>query len=197
MRLGGGASGFTLCSGAQVQLDLILLSHGSHEIAVLLTTSTVRAFSGALPPTTPSADFRAAVRPPCDGLSPVAGTQRRSPEVRPTAFTARPPDLPPRSLITVDFAISSSLVRPGRPLVRCLSIGPRLCSTLSSDPTSRRRPCASLILRRHQAGQRTSTSKLSFILGTLQKAPAMPGLELPGFRENQYFPTTGPPQLKR
>src|SRR5258708_35605363 len=28
-----------------------------------------------------------------------------------------------------------------------------------------------------------------------QKAPATPGLEfeLPGFRENQYFPTTGPP----
>jgi hypothetical protein len=97
----------------------------------------------------------------------------RSPEVRPTAFTARPPDLPPRSLMTVDFAISSSLVRPGRPLIRCLSIGPRLCSTLSSDPTSRRRPCASLVLRRHQAGQRTSTSKLSFILGTQQKSPGL------------------------
>src|SRR5439155_8633405 len=43
------------------------------------------------------------------------GTQRRPPEVRPTAFTARPPDLPPRPLMTVDFAISCSLVRPGRP----------------------------------------------------------------------------------
>ena len=43
------------------------------------------------------------------------GQQRRPPEVRSTAFTARPPDLPPRSLMTVDFAISSSLVRPGRP----------------------------------------------------------------------------------
>ena len=52
---------------------------------------------------------------PCDDLSPVAGTQRRSPEVRSTAFTARPPDLPPRSLMTVDFAIICSLVRPGRP----------------------------------------------------------------------------------
>src|SRR5882757_1958663 len=46
---------------------------------------------------------------------PQSGTQRRPPEVNPTAFTARPPDLPPRSLMTVDFAISSSLVRPGRP----------------------------------------------------------------------------------
>src|SRR5438067_1499158 len=68
-----------------------------------------------LPPTMPSADFCAAVRPPCGGLSPVAGTQRRPPEVRPTAFAARPPDLPPRSLMTLDFTITGSLVRPGRP----------------------------------------------------------------------------------
>jgi hypothetical protein len=66
-------------------------------------------------PTTPSADFCVAVRSPCDDLSPVARTPRRPPEVRPTAFAARPPDLPPRPLMTVDFAISCSLVRPGRP----------------------------------------------------------------------------------
>ena len=42
--------------------------------------------------------------------------RRRSPEVKPTAFTARPPDLPPRSLMAADFAIICSLVRPGRPL---------------------------------------------------------------------------------
>lgn len=113
--LGGGLRGFTLRSGAQAQFDLILLPHGSHEIAALLATSTVQAFSGALPPTTPSADFCTAVRPPYDGLSPVAGTQHRPPEVRPTAFTARSPDLPPRSLMTMDFAIIGSLVRPGRP----------------------------------------------------------------------------------
>src|SRR5579863_6653045 len=63
----------------------------------------------------PSADFCAAVRPPYDDLSPESGTQRRPPEVRSTAFTARPPDLPPRSLMTMDFAITCSLVRPGRP----------------------------------------------------------------------------------
>jgi len=63
----------------------------------------------------PSADFCAAVRPPYDGLSPDSGTQRRPPEVRPTAFAARPPDLPPRPLMTMDFAIGCSLVRPGRP----------------------------------------------------------------------------------
>src|ERR671923_1227701 len=63
----------------------------------------------------PSADFCAAVRSPYDDLSRVAATQHRPPEVRPTAFAARPPDLPPRSLMTVDFAIICSLVRPGRP----------------------------------------------------------------------------------
>jgi hypothetical protein len=65
--------------------------------------------------TTPSADFCAAVKPPHGDLSPESGTQHRPPEVRPTAFTARPPDLPPRPLMTVDFAITCSLVRPGRP----------------------------------------------------------------------------------
>src|SRR5207253_785271 len=99
---GGGARGFTPRSGAQVQLDLILLPHGSREITALLASSTVRAFGGALPPTMPSADFCAAVRPPCGSLSLVAETQRRPPEVRPTAFAARPPDLPPRSLMAVD-----------------------------------------------------------------------------------------------
>ena len=68
-----------------------------------------------VPPTMPSADFCTAVRSPCDDLSLVAETQRRSPEVRSTAFTARPPNLPPRSLMTMDFAITCPLVRPGRP----------------------------------------------------------------------------------
>src|ERR1700756_3472680 len=83
--------------------------------SALLAASTVRAFDGALPPTMPSADFCAAVRSPCDNLSLVAETQRRPPEVRPTAFAALPPDLPPRPLMAADFAIIGSLVRPGRP----------------------------------------------------------------------------------
>ena|ERR1043166_3770889 len=77
--------------------------------------STVQAFGGAPPPTMPSADFCVAIRTPRDDLSPVTGTQHRPSEVRPTAFAARPPDLPPRLLMTVDFAINCSLVRPGRP----------------------------------------------------------------------------------
>src|ERR1700676_2897799 len=67
------------------------------------------------PPTTPSADFCTAVRPPYGNLSPDSGTRHRPPEVRSIAFTARPPNLPPRSLMVVDFAIRLSLVRPGRP----------------------------------------------------------------------------------
>jgi hypothetical protein len=67
------------------------------------------------PPTMPSADFCAAVRSPYGDLSPVARTPRRPPEVRSTAFTARPPELPPRPSMTSDFAIRCSLVRPGRP----------------------------------------------------------------------------------
>jgi hypothetical protein len=96
--LGGGIRGFTPPSGAQVQLTLTFLPHGSREIAALLATSTVRAFGGAQPPTMPSADFCAAVRAPCGALSSVAGTQCRPPEVRPTAFAARPPNLPPPAL---------------------------------------------------------------------------------------------------
>src|SRR5262249_30371936 len=65
--------------------------------------------------TTPSADFCAAVRLPYDDFSPITGTQHRSPEVSSTAFPARPPDLPPQPLMTVDFAIMCSLVRLGRP----------------------------------------------------------------------------------
>jgi len=109
-----GAQGFTLRSGAQVQVDLILLPHGSPEKSRstgLFHRSGLRQRA----PTMPSADFCAAVRPPYGDLSPVAETQRRPPEVRPTAFAAPPPDLPPRRLMTMDFAIIRSLVRPGRP----------------------------------------------------------------------------------
>ena len=67
------------------------------------------------PPTMPSADFCAAISDALRPLSPDSRTRRRPPEVRSTAFAARPPDLPPRSLMTVDFAIICSLVRPGRP----------------------------------------------------------------------------------
>ncbi|MFH1344622.1 MAG: hypothetical protein ABIL01_25995 [Pseudomonadota bacterium] len=42
------AADFTLRPGAQVQLDLVLLSNGWHEIAALLASSSVQIFGGAL-----------------------------------------------------------------------------------------------------------------------------------------------------
>ena len=67
-----------------------------------------------------------------------------APEVSSTAFGAQPPDLQPVPLMDMGFAISCPLARHRMPLIRFLSIGSRLCSTLPSDPASRRRPCASL-----------------------------------------------------
>ena len=77
-------------------------------------------------------------------LSRESATCRRSPAISSAAFDARPPDLPPTSLMDTDFVVSCQLVRRRKPLIRFLCIGPHLCSTLPSDPTSRWRPCASL-----------------------------------------------------
>src|SRR5947209_15647948 len=55
------------------------------------------------------------------------------------------------------------------PQIRFLYIGSRFCSTLPSDPASRRRPCASLSLHLYQVVKRTCTSKLSNMLGTQNK----------------------------
>jgi hypothetical protein len=55
------------------------------------------------------------------------------------------------------------------PQIRFLYIGSRICSTLPSDPASRRRPCASLSLLLYQDVKRTYTSKLSIMLGVPKK----------------------------
>ena len=55
------------------------------------------------------------------------------------------------------------------PLIRFLYIGSRICSTLPSNPASRRRPCASLSFLLYQDGKRTYTSKLSTLLGVPKK----------------------------
>ena len=125
--------------------------------------------------TLPSADFCAPFRSSLDSLSPVHGTGRRSPGVSLTAFTAALPDLQPWSLMDVDFAISRPLVRPRMPRIRFLFVRSRLCFTLPPDPASRRRPCASLALRLHQAVQRTRTSKLPNMPGTRLNRSAVEG----------------------
>jgi hypothetical protein len=53
-------------------------------------------------------------------------------------------------LMDMGFAVSCQLARRRMPPIRFLFIGSRLCSTLPSDPASRRRPCASLTLHLHQ-----------------------------------------------
>src|ERR1700756_2559310 len=114
----------------------------------------------------PVADFCPTVRVDRSTLSPDSGTCGRPPEVSSTAFNAQPPNLQPAPLMDMDFAVLCPLVRRRMPHIRFLSIGSRLCSTLLSDPASRRRPCASLSLHLHQAVKRTFTSKLSNMLGT-------------------------------
>ncbi len=111
--------------------------------AAYIPLRTVQAFIPA-GTTMPSADSSRPVRIDHSILSLAAKTNERSPEVSSTAFSARPPDLHPAPLMDMDFANPCSLVRNGLPHIWFLSIGPRLCSTLPSDPASRRRPCASL-----------------------------------------------------
>jgi hypothetical protein len=68
--------GFTGAGCREGQFPLVWRSRRGHEIPVLLALSfnpLAGDRSGLQPagqPTTPSADFCAAVRPPCDGLSP-------------------------------------------------------------------------------------------------------------------------------
>jgi hypothetical protein len=63
--------------------------------------------------TMPAADSCTAISNPCKLLSPESRTPGRPPEVSTTAFATRLPDLPPRALMVMDFAIIGSLVRPG------------------------------------------------------------------------------------
>ena len=73
-------------------------------------------------------------------------------------------------------------------LIRFLFIGSRFCSTLLSDPASRRRPCASLSLLLHQDVKRTFTSQLLNMLGTRKKAAGWP---LPGNASPLFCAATG------
>ena len=126
-------------------------------------------------PNMPSADFRAAVTRLATRSVRRAGRGHGSAEVRSNAFPAPPPNLPPRPLMTVDFAVIRPLVQPGRPHIRFLSIGCGFAPRFLQTPLRDDALCASLALRRHQAGQRTSTSKLSIMLGTRKYPPAKPG----------------------
>ena len=114
-----------------------------HESRALLPTITVRAFIRCRT-TMPSADFCCEINAPYDAFSRESATRNRSPEVSSTAFRAQPPNLQPVPLMDMDFVVSCQLVRHRMPLIRFLSIGSHVCSTLLSDPPSPERPCASL-----------------------------------------------------
>src|SRR2546429_4418652 len=101
----------------------------------------------------------------------------------------------------MDFVVTCQLVQHSMPQIRFLYIGSRVCSTLLSDPASRRRPCASLSLHLHQVVKRTFTFELLNMLGTHEKglhlnaARLRVGIEEPvgtyflsGFRESCLCP---------
>jgi hypothetical protein len=66
--------------------------------------------------TLPAADFYPAVRDLRRPLSHDSVTPGRSPEISPTAFRTRPPNLPPASLMDMGFGINRLLARRRRPL---------------------------------------------------------------------------------
>ena len=142
----------------------------------------------------PSADFCGAIRNDLSSLSLESKTRRRSPEVSSTAFRTQPPNLQPVPLMEMDFVVTCQLVRHRMPLIRFLYIGSYVCSTLLSDPISRRRPCASLSLHLHQVVKRTFTFELSNMLGTQTKGPLFPA-GLANSRKciwGNYVPTASP-----
>ncbi len=102
--------------------------------------------------TTPAADFCCRISVNYSTLSHESETCNRSPAISSTAFDTRPPDLPPASLMDTDFAVSCPLVRRRGPQIQFLSIGPYLCSTLPSDPTSPVTPLRFATLHLHQVG---------------------------------------------
>jgi len=109
----GGSWGFTplFRREGQFQLDFCRIRVMSLPLLLALPHRSGLPRPIGAPGTMPSADFCAAVRPPCDGLSPESGTRRRPPEVSSTAFTALLPDLPGVPLMDVDFVVWGPLVR--------------------------------------------------------------------------------------
>ena len=120
-----------------------------HERRALLPTITVWAFATEVA-TMPADDFYGAIKEPYGAFSHESVTRGRSPEVSSTAFRTHPPNLQPVPLMDRGFAVMSPLARHRMPRIRFLFIGPHVCSTLPSDPASRRRRCASLSLHLHQ-----------------------------------------------
>lgn len=141
-------------------------------------------------PTMPSADSCPSVNAPYGTLSSGYRTTGRPPGVSSAAFTTHLSDLPSRLLMVMAFAISCLLRQPGRPYIGFLFVRSWICSTLPSDPASRRRPCASPVLRHHQAGQGTFIPELLNMPGTQQKGqPRRAGCSVQG--NDRFLDATG------
>src|SRR5258708_7877705 len=118
-------------------------------------------------------------------LSQLAVTGSSSPQIS----LAR---LPPA---TVGFTTSMGFVVLGRfarhrsrPPIRFWFIGSRVCSTLPSDPASRRRPCPSLALHPHQVVNRTLPSKRSIMAYQKTRGPLSHPANFPPIRLPRHVP---------
>lgn len=94
----------------------------------------------------------------CRPLNPGCRTRCEPPRITPAALAARPPALPPRPLMTMDFAVLWPAVRPARPRYPVLVHHAATLLHASFRPHLTISPCAPLILRRHQAGSSASTA---------------------------------------
>jgi hypothetical protein len=83
-----------------------------------------------------------------------------------TVFRTQPPNVQPMPLTDMRFSVQCPLAPYRMPPIRFLYIGSYVCSTLSSDPTSRWRPCASQLLHIHRVVAGTFTPNLSCMPGT-------------------------------
>ena len=122
------------------------------------------------------------------------GQGHRSPEVSSTTFRAQPPDLQPASLMDMDFAVGSPLVRRRMPPIRFLFIGSRVCSTLPSDPASRRRPCASLPFTSIRLAWGLSPHQSPNMLGTLPNRLDLPAKAGDGLHADEIRARLAPTQ---
>jgi hypothetical protein len=119
----------------------------------------------------PSADFCRPIKEDHSTFSRKFATDGRSPEVSTTAFNAQPPDLRLTPLMDMDFAITRSLVRRSRLISGFCSSARAFARRFLQTP-----PRGDALALRYPSPPsgwgKTSTSKLSYMLGTRELPPA-------------------------
>ena len=140
------------------QLRLVLLPLATHENRILFTSPIVRAFapsgfrrlSSLLCPLLTSARWSGRLAAPSVPSYP--GTPGRSPEVSSRNVPRFAVGSTPSGFDGYGLCCAAPARPPLMPYLRFFHISARVCYALSSDPASRRRPCASLTLHLHQVG---------------------------------------------